>query len=107
MKVVLTGGAGFIGSHIADALVERGDRVDVIDDVSTGDRDNLNAGVQLHDLDVRSPQAAQLIREVRPDVVCHQAGQMSVSRSVREPLFDAGVNLVGGLNVLEAARDVG
>jgi UDP-glucose 4-epimerase len=107
MRVVLTGGAGFIGSHIADALLARGDEVVVIDDRSTGERANLNPDVEFHDMDVRSPEAAGLIRDRRPGVVCHQAGQMSVSRSVREPLFDAGVNLMGGLNVLEAARHVG
>jgi UDP-glucose 4-epimerase len=107
MKVVLTGGAGFIGSHIADALVERGDEVVVIDDLSTGEREHVNPNVEFHELDVRSPEAAALICEHRPAVVCHQAGQMSVSRSVREPRFDADVNLIGGLNVLDAAREVG
>ncbi|HZV48320.1 MAG TPA: NAD-dependent epimerase/dehydratase family protein [Candidatus Dormibacteraeota bacterium] len=107
MRVLLTGGAGFIGSHIADALVERGDEVIVVDDLSTGCRENLNPGVRFHCLDVRSPQAARLVEELGPDVICHHAAQVSVSRSVREPVFDAEVNLLAGLNLLEAARRAG
>jgi UDP-glucose 4-epimerase len=107
VKVLVTGGAGFIGSHVADALVARGDEVMVIDDLSTGAREHLHPGVRFHELDIRGPEAAALVREWRPDVVCHHAAQMSVSRSVREPLFDAGVNLMGGLNMLEVAREVG
>jgi UDP-glucose 4-epimerase len=107
VKVLVTGGAGFIGSHLVDALVERGDRVLVIDDLSTGAREYLNPASEFHQLDIRTPEAAATVRQWRPDVVCHHAAQMSVSRSVREPLFDASVNLVGGLNLLEAAREVG
>ncbi len=104
---MVTGGAGFIGSHLVDALVERGDTVVVVDDLSTGVRENVNAGAEFREIDIRRPEAMDLVREWRPDVVCHHAAQMSVSRSVREPLFDVGVNLVGGLNLLEAAREVG
>jgi UDP-glucose 4-epimerase len=107
MRILLTGGAGFIGSHIADALVERGDEVIVVDDLSTGSRENLNPQVWFHHLDVRSPRAAALIDELRPDVVCHHAAQVSVSRSVREPALDAEVNVLAGLNLLEAARRAG
>jgi UDP-glucose 4-epimerase len=107
VRVLVTGGAGFIGSHIVDALVGRGDQVLVVDDLSTGDRENLNPAAAFREIDIRAPEAAALLREWRPDVVCHHAAQMSVSRSVREPLFDAGVNLVGGLHLLEAAREVG
>jgi len=105
VKVVVTGGAGFIGSHLVDALVERGDEVLVIDDLSTGSLEYVNASADFRQLDIRTPEAAAAVGQWRPDVVCHQAAQMSVSRSVREPLFDASVNLVGGLNVLEAARE--
>jgi UDP-glucose 4-epimerase len=105
--VLVTGGAGFIGSHLADALVGRGEEVIVVDDLSTGARENLNPGAEFHELDIRSPEAAALVRERRPDAIAHQAAQMSVSRSVREPLFDASVNLIGSINVLEAAREVG
>ena len=107
MKVLVTGGAGFIGSHVVDALVERGDRVLVLDDLSTGLREYVNEAAEFGELDIRTPEAAAAVRTWRPDVVCHHAAQMSVSRSVREPLFDASVNVVGGLNLLEAARQVG
>ena len=107
MSVLVTGGAGFIGSHLADALVARGERVIVVDDLSTGERDNVNPEVELHELDIRSPEAAALVRDRRPDAIAHQAAQMSVSRSVREPLLDASVNLIGSINMLEAAREVG
>ena len=103
----MTGGAGFIGSHLVDALVDRGDHVLVIDDLSTGRLENLNPSARFQQLDIREPQAAAAVRQWRPDVVCHHAAQMSVSLSVREPLFDAGVNLVGGLRLLEAAREAG
>lgn len=107
MKVLVTGGAGFIGSHVVDALVERGDRVLALDDLSTGAREYVNEAAEFRELDIRTPEAAATVRQWRPDVVCHHAAQMSVSRSVREPLFDASVNLAGSLNLLEAAREVG
>jgi UDP-glucose 4-epimerase len=104
MNVLVTGGAGFIGSHIVDGLLAAGHRVAVIDDLSSGSRDNLPAGVSLHVCDIVDAQAvARVFSEERPDAVCHQAAQMSVSRSVREPLFDAQVNCIGLINVLEAA----
>ena len=107
VKVLVTGGAGFIGSHVVDALVERGDRVLALDDLSTGAREYVNEAAEFRELDIRTPEAAATVRQWRPDVVCHHAAQMSVSRSVREPLFDASVNLVGSLNLLEAACEVG
>src|SRR5215472_1080716 len=107
VKVLVTGGAGFIGSHVVDALVERGDRVLALDDLSTGLREYVSKAAEFLELDIRTPEAAAAVRQWRPDAVCHHAAQMSVSRSVREPLFDASVNLVGGLNLLEAAREVG
>jgi UDP-glucose 4-epimerase len=107
MKVVATGGAGFIGSHLVDALVDRGDEVIVVDDLSSGAKQHIHPQAEFHQLDIRSRQAAELIRRRRPDAVAHHAAQMSVSRSVREPQFDADVNLMGALNLLEAAREVG
>jgi len=107
MKVVATGGAGFIGSHLVDALVDRGDDVIVVDDLSSGSKQHIHPDAEFHQLDIRSRQAAELIRRRRPDAVAHHAAQMSVSRSVREPQFDADVNLMGALNLLEAAREVG
>ena len=93
MKVLVTGGAGFIGSHVIDGLRAAGHSVAVIDDLSTGSRDNLPADVPLHVADICDEQAVRrIVAEERPDAICHQAAQMSVSRSVREPAFDARVN---------------
>ena len=104
MNILVTGGAGFIGSHIVDGLLAAGHRVEVLDDLSSGSRDNLPPGVPLHVADIVDPQAvARVFEAARPDAVCHQAAQMSVSRSVREPLFDAQVNCIGLINVLDAA----
>jgi UDP-glucose 4-epimerase len=107
MRVVVTGGAGFIGSHLVDALVERGDQVLVVDDLSTGRQENVNPEADFRHLDVRAREAADAIREWGPEVLCHLAAMASVSRSVREPLLDADVNVVGGLHMLEAARETG
>lgn len=104
MKVLVTGGAGFIGSHLVDALLSAGHAVGVIDDLSTGTLENLNPRAKFFQADVRDPQAVDAaFAEFRPDWVSHQAAQMSVSRSVREPAFDADVNLVGLCNVGSAA----
>ena len=108
MKIIVTGGAGFIGSHIVDGLLGAGHAVAVIDDLSSGDRANLPAGVPLHVVDIVDGKAvADVFDKERPDAVCHQAAQMSVSRSVREPLFDAQVNCIGLINVLDAAAHHG
>ncbi|MBO0707101.1 MAG: GDP-mannose 4,6-dehydratase [Candidatus Dormibacteraeota bacterium] len=106
MRIVVTGGAGFIGSHLVDALLGRGDEVLVVDDLSTGVRDQVNPGATFLELDLRDGDATERLVAWRPDAICHLAAQMSVSRSVREPLYDAGVNLIGALHVLEAARQV-
>ena len=104
MKVLVTGGAGFIGSHIVDELISRGHSVVVIDDLSSGSRENLPASVSLHVVDIVDSEAVRKVfEEEKPDAVCHQAAQMSVSRSVREPLFDAKVNCIGMINVLDGA----
>lgn len=108
MKVLVTGGAGFIGSHIVDALLAADHEVAVLDDLSSGSQANLPAGVPLHEVDVRDTNAvATVFATEKPDVVCHQAAQMSVSRSVREPRFDAEVNCIGLINVLDAAVAAG
>jgi UDP-glucose 4-epimerase len=104
MKILVTGGAGVIGSHVVDGLLAAGHHVAVIDDLSSGSRDNLPATVPLHVVDIVDGQAVRGVFErERPEAVCHQAAQMSVSRSVREPLFDAQVNCIGLINVLDAA----
>ena len=102
--VCITGGAGFIGSHLCDAFIARGQRVLVLDDLSGGRRENLPAGAELHVLDIRSREAAELIAEAGVDLLVHHAAQMDVRRSVDDPVFDADVNVVGSLNLFEAAR---
>ncbi len=105
--VCITGGAGFIGSHVADACVSRGYRVLILDNLSGGRRENVPQGAELHVLDIRSPEAALLVRESGIDVLIHHAAQMDVRRSVEDPVFDAGVNILGSLNLAEAARTGG
>jgi UDP-glucose 4-epimerase len=112
MDCVVTGGAGFIGSNLVDALVGRGDRVVVIDDLSSGKRENLEgalaAGAQLRELDVRDGFAVRAVFErTRPELVFHLAAQIDVRRSVEEPGIDAEVNVIGAINVLSAAHACG
>ena len=107
-RTIVTGGAGFIGSHLVDALIERGDEVLVLDDLSTGSEANLNPKAEFRKLDLRDREGVfRAFRAFSPELVFHQAAQASVSVSVREPAYDAEVNLMGGLYVLEAAREVG
>ena len=107
MKILVTGGAGFIGSHVVDCLLEAGHEVVVVDDLSTGRRQNLNPKARLYQLDIRDPGLATVFKRERPEVVNHHAAQMDVRRSVAEPLFDADVNVRGTLNLLELARSHG
>ncbi len=103
-RVLVTGGAGFIGSHVVHAHRLAGDDVSVLDDLSSGRRTNIPSDVQLAELDVRSPAAQDFIAGGRFDVVNHHAAQMDVRRSVEDPLFDASVNVLGLLNLLEGVR---
>ena len=108
MRVLVTGGAGFIGSHIVDQLIAAGHEPAVVDDLSSGRPENLPQGVALHKVDVRDQTSlAKVFDAFQPEAVCHQAAQMSVSRSVREPAFDAQVNLLGLINVLDGAVRIG
>lgn len=112
MNCLVTGGAGFIGSNLVDALVERGDQVTVIDDMSRGKRENLSGalerGATLHATDIRDPVAvASIFAVARPEVVFHLAAQVDVRRSVENPREDEITNVLGTINVLEAAREVG
>ena len=103
-RALVTGGAGFIGSHVADALLAEGFAVDVLDDLSSGRRENLPAGVTLHEADVGSDAAARLVREGGFDVVCHLAAQIDVRKSVADPVHDARINVLGTVNLAEAIR---
>src|SRR3954451_17114652 len=102
--VCVTGGAGFIGSHVAEAFLAQGRRVLIIDNLSGGRRENVPPGAELHVLDIRSREAADLMRESGIEILVHHAAQMDVRRSVEDPVFDADVNIKGSLNLAEAAR---
>jgi len=100
LKIIVTGGAGFIGSNLVDALVERGDEVVVIDNLSTGRRENLNPHIKFYETSIGDPGLADIFEKEKPDIVCHHAAQIDLRRSVNEPLFDAEVNILGSLNVI-------
>jgi UDP-glucose 4-epimerase len=103
-RALITGGAGFIGSHVSDLFLREGWEVEIIDNLVTGKRKNVPDGAACHEIDIRSEQAARLVREGRFDVLVHLAAQMDVRKSVADPVFDAGTNVVGTLNLLEAVR---
>jgi UDP-glucose 4-epimerase len=103
VRAVVTGGAGFIGSHVVDALLARGDEVHVVDDLSRGTRTNVPAGTELHEVDIRT-DVGGVFEAARPEVCFHLAAQADVRVSVERPDFDADVNVLGTLHVLEAAR---
>jgi UDP-glucose 4-epimerase len=102
MRAIVTGGAGFIGSHVVEALLARGDEVHVLDDLSKGRRENVATGAELHVADIRAPD--DVFAAVRPQAVVHLAAQADVRVSVEHPLLDADVNVLGTVRILEAAR---
>ena len=104
MKVLVTGGAGFIGSHVVDGLIEEGHSVAVVDDLSTGKREHVNPQARFYELDIRSPSLAEVLAQERPEVVNHHAAQVDVRRSMADPSFDADVNIMGSINLLECVR---
>ncbi|MGD2068951.1 MAG: NAD-dependent epimerase/dehydratase family protein [Gemmatimonadota bacterium] len=106
-KVLVTGGAGFIGSHVADAYVARGARVWVLDNLSTGRRENVPDAAELVEMDIQDPAVRDLFRDVRFDLVNHHAAQIDVRVSVADPARDARTNVLGLLNLVEGAREVG
>jgi UDP-glucose 4-epimerase len=106
-RVLVTGGAGFIGSHVADAYLAAGHEVWIVDDLSSGRRSNLPEGAHFVEMDIRDEAVRALFREVRPEVVNHHAAQIDVRVSVADPARDASINLLGLLNLTEAALEVG
>ncbi len=107
MRILVTGGAGFIGSHIAQAYCDAGHEVAILDNLSSGHRENIPAAATLLHHDVRSNEAAEAVRDYAPEVINHHAAQMNVRVSVDDPSFDADVNILGLLNILEPARKAG
>jgi UDP-glucose 4-epimerase len=103
-RALVTGGAGFIGSHVADQLLTAGFTVDIIDDLSSGQRENVPVGTTFHEFDVGSSDAARLVREGKFDAICHLAAQIDVRKSVADPAADALTNIVGAIKLLEAVR---
>ncbi len=106
-RILITGGAGFIGSNVADLFLASGWDVAVLDDLSSGKRENVPARARFYPCDVRSGAAAEAILEERPEVICHHAAQIDVRKSMADPRFDADVNLGGLLNVMQAAVKAG
>ncbi|MDX6480014.1 MAG: UDP-glucose 4-epimerase [Gaiellaceae bacterium] len=107
MRAIVTGGGGFIGSHLVDALLTRGDEVYVVDDLSTGRVENLASAAVLLEYDIRDECLRELVADIEPDVIFHLAAQADVGTSVARPKYDADVNVVGTLGVLEAAQGAG
>ena len=106
-RALVTGGAGFIGSHVADLYLEQGYEVTILDNLTSGRRENLPARATFVEADIGSDEAARVVREGRFDAISHLAAQIDVRRSVNEPVYDARVNIVGTLNLLEAVRQSG
>lgn len=106
-KALVTGGAGFIGSHVADMFLAREWEVTIVDDLSTGKRENVPAEAKLHETSVTSPDLAGLVTETSFDVIVHLAAQIDVRKSVADPIADASINVLGTLNLMEALRAAG
>ncbi len=103
MRILVTGGAGFIGSHLVDRLIEKGHHVLVIDNLSTGKKENLNQEAMFYEEDIRSRAISDIFKKEKPEIVFHLAAQINVRRSEEDPDEDTSVNVVGGLNILKAA----
>jgi len=104
MKVLVTGGAGFIGSHIADLLVEEGHQVIIVDNLVTGDQKFVPPNVKMYILDILDKRLGDIFLAEKPEVIIHQAAHVHVPTSLKDPLYDARVNTLGTLNILEFAR---
>lgn len=103
MKILVTGGAGFIASHVADAYIEHGHEVVIVDNLSTGKRENINPKAVFYEMDIQDPELKTVFEKEKPDVVNHHAAQMDIRKSVADPLYDARVNILGTLNLLQNA----
>lgn len=106
MKILITGGAGFIGSHVADLLIENNFDVSIVDNLSSGKLENINPKARFYKCDARDSEIFKIIEIEKPQIVIHNAAQLSVRNSVDDPLNDASINIIGGLNVLEACRKI-
>ena len=106
-NALITGGAGFIGSHVVDLFLAEGWKVDILDNLASGKRERIAPGATFHELDISSREAAALVERERYDVICHLAAQIDVRKSVEDPAYDATVNVLGTLNLLEAVRRSG
>ena len=104
MKILITGGAGFIGSHVADLLIQNDFDISIIDNLSSGKLENINPSARFYNFDIRDSGVFKIIEAEKPQIVIHNAAQMSVRNSVENPINDAGINIIGGLNVLEACK---
>jgi UDP-glucose 4-epimerase len=107
MKVLVTGGAGFIGSNVVDLFIENGHDVVIVDDLSTGRRANINSRAKFYEMDIRDPGMREIFASERPEIVDHHAAQIDVRRSVSDPRFDADVNLLGSIQLAELAHEFG
>ena len=107
MKVLVTGGAGFIGSHIVDAMINEGHEVVIADNLSTGQRQNINPKARFYEVNICDPALERVFKLENPQIVCHQAAQTVISRSVSEPIFDANVNILGSLNLISSCLRYG
>jgi UDP-glucose 4-epimerase len=103
MKVLITGGAGFIGSHIGDRFIQEGHEVVVVDNLSSGKKKNVNKKARFYKTDILSPKIAKILQKEKPNIISHHAAQIDVRRSVADPIYDAQVNILGLLNLLENA----
>jgi UDP-glucose 4-epimerase len=107
MKILVTGGAGFIGSHIADAFIAHGHQVTIIDNLVTGRRENVNTQATFHQIDICDAGVADIFARGQFDAICHHAAQMDVRRSVADPRYDAEVNILGTINLLQQCQNTG
>lgn len=107
MRILITGGAGFIGSHVAEQCLEAGHEIAILDDLSTGKRSNIPEGTRFYKSDIRDPDLRMIFDDFKPEVISHHAAQMSVRVSIQEPRRDASINMEGAVNLLEAAHAAG